>query len=290
MFLHASSICAVLLSLFWPWGAAQGVLSGGCFEAQTSLPDTLVVKSPALHCADSVLVYSPFSASAARDLPTVILLHGWSGSPRNWAANMDIQGLSDEFGFRIICPDGFKDSWYMNKTDSTSMRWRDFFWDELWPMIDSRYGLKADRVFTDGLSMGGHGAMNLFLDHPELMRGAGSMSGVLNLRNSGGSRVLIPPMLGVERIEDPVCDAQSAVNRIGRVVEICGAGAASKLLIVSCGLQDKTFLPASHEFEAKAAEQGLRVIAQYTPGKHRWPFWCWALRCHLEWFRAELSR
>lgn len=243
-----------------------------------------VIDSPALRCADTVLVFSPTQQHTERDLPTLFLLHGWGGSFRDWSQNTDLQALCDRFGFRIICPDGFHDSWYINKVDSTSMRWRDFFWDELWPLMDRCYGLQPRHTFTDGLSMGGHGAMNLFLDHPERMRGAGSMSGVLNLRNSGGSRTKIPAMLGTDDIEDPLCDAQSAVNRLERVIDICGKRASEKLLVVSCGTLDTTFLPASQEFETKANALGLSTIALYSPARHRWSYWVWMLPQHLSWF------
>lgn len=270
-------VCAALLCLFRPGTAAQAVKT------------YVISDSPALRCSDTVLVYSPEGMHAVRDLPTVFLLHGYNGSPKDWEDNMDIQGLSDRYGFRLICPDGFIDSWYMNKTDSTQMKWRDFFWEELWPLMDSEFGLKPDRTFTDGLSMGGHGAMNIFLDHPELMRGAGSMSGVLNLRNAGGSCTLIPPMLGVNDITDPVCDAQSVVNRISRVRGICGGKADDKVLVVSCGSIDTTFIPATREFEARANEEGLRVLALYSPARHRWPYWIWALPYHLDWFRQVVD-
>lgn len=268
-------ICAAALCLF-----------GHSSAAQTSF---VFEDSPALHCNDTVLVYSPYGDRLKRNLPTVFLLHGYSGSPHDWEDNLDIQGLSDRYGFRIICPDGFYDSWYINKADTTSTQWRDFFWEELWPMMDNEYGLQPDRTFTDGLSMGGHGAVNLFLDHPELMRGAGSMSGVLNLRNAGGSSTLIPPMLGASDITDPLCDEQSAVNRISRVREICGPAATDKLFVITCGSIDSTFIPASREFEAKANEEDLRVIAIYSPARHRWPYWAWMLPYHLDFFRQAVD-
>ena len=138
--------------------------------------------SPNLHCKDSVLVFSP---SADKDLPTLFLLHGFGGKYSDWSRHTDLQAAAESSGFRIICPDGFYKSWYLDDANPANMQWRKFFWEECWPAMEKRYGLKADKTFIDGLSMGGHGAMNIFLDHPERFRGAGSMSGVLVLHHSG---------------------------------------------------------------------------------------------------------
>lgn len=259
-----------------------------------------VIKSDNLHCNDSIVVYSPDvkgnccrQACCKNDnpeaLPVLFLLHGWSGSWRDWESHTDLQALSNDFGFRIVCPDGFKDSWYINKTDSSNMQWRDFFWNELWPLIQSEYAPDPKSTFIDGLSMGGHGAMNIFLDRPDLFAGAGSMSGVLDLKYSGGSKTLIPSMVGAETIEDPQCQVICAINRLGRIKEVCGEEADSKLLVVSCGSSDATFLPASEDFVRKCQESGLKHIALFSPGKHRWEYWTWVLPFHLEWFAQHCS-
>ena len=242
--------------------------------------DTLVFNSSNLHCADTVLVFSPSSASSERGIPTLFLLHGYGGKYNNWRNYTDLQALCNDTGFRIICPDGFADSWYLNNADPSKMQWRTFFWEECWPGLDRRYGLSPSKTFIDGLSMGGHGAMSLFLDHPERFRGAGSMSGILALRHSGGSRELIPQILGVESIEDPVCMAQSAISRLDRVPK-------DKLLVISCGTEDK-FMVASEEFAARCSELGLRHITFFSPGKHRWPYWVWLLPYHIRFFSEEL--
>ena len=248
-----------------------------------------IIDSPNLHCADTLVVYSPQAPVLQRGIPTIFLLHGWSGDWKDWESHTDVQAVSDTFGFRIICPDGFYDSWYINKTDETQMHWRDFFWEELWPFIEREYGLSPETTFIDGLSMGGHGAMNIFLDHPELFAGAGSMSGVLDLKYSAGSRELIPPMLGVSDIEDPRCVAEGAVHRLERLPQICGERAGDKLLVISCGTSDRSFIPAAEEFACKCQEMGLKYIALYSPGKHRWPYWTGILPYHLEFFSEHLT-
>lgn len=283
----------VLLALFLPFTV-------------TAKRTVHIIKSGNLHCNDTIVVYSPDiqgfccgreiccngdTGSRAEEgtLPVLFLLHGWGGSWRNWEDNTDLQALCDRFGFRIVCPDGFKDSWYINKTDWTNMKWREFFWTELWPMIDSEYGLDPHRTFIDGLSMGGHGAMNIFLDRPDLFAGAGSMSGVLDLKYSAGSRELIPPMIGASHIEDPECKAISAIHRLERIREICCEEAVSKVLVVSCGSSDTKFLPASEDFVRKCQEMGLKHIALFSPGKHRWEYWTWVLPFHIEWFSQNIS-
>lgn len=250
-------------------------------------PQVVVIDSPNLGRADTVLVWSP-KKKAKGGVKNLFLLHGWGGNPRDWGEKLDMQALCDRTGFRIICPDGFHDSWYINKGDTSQMKWRDFFWKELWPLIDEKYGLESGSTFIDGLSMGGHGAMNIYLDSTAAFRGAGSMSGVLDLKHSGGSRTLIPPMLGAKDIDDTLCTAQSAVNRLERALpegKPFKPGEDVNVLVVSCGTYDKTFLPASTEFAVRCRELGIRVIELYSPAKHRWSYWSWVLEYHLQIFK-----
>ena len=242
--------------------------------------ELVVFDSPNLHCTDSVLVFSP---SAEKDLPTLFLLHGFSGKYSDWSRHTDLQAAAESSGFRIICPDGFYKSWYFNDANPANMQWRTFFWEACWPELDKRYGLKADKTFIDGLSMGGHGAMNIFLDHPERFRGAGSMSGVLVLHHSGTSKEIIPGILGVESIYDPVCAAESAINRLERI----GDAAPQKIILISCGTEDKFMVP-SKEFEQRCTELGIPHISLYSPGKHNWTYWVWLLPYHLKFFSEAL--
>ena len=265
------------------------IIAAALATIQAMAQDMLVFRSENLHCAATVLVFSPSGRSAERAVPTLFLLHGYSGKYSDWSSHMDLQAVSDSSGFRIICPDGFYASWYLNNASPAGMQWRTFFWEECWPALEKKYGFSPEKTFIDGLSMGGHGAMNLFLDHPDRFRGAGSRSGILALRPSGGSKELIPKILGAESIYDEVCEKESAVNRLSRIEETCGKeGAANKLIIVSCGTEDK-FIVATNEFAAKCREMGLRHIVLTSPGKHRWTYWTWLLPYHLQLFREEIQ-
>jgi len=256
---------------------------------QSRAQETLIFPSENLHCDDSVLVYTPGKAFAnQKNMPTVFLLHGADGCYRDWSNHMDLQALSDETGFRIICPDGFAASWYVNNVDPEKYQWKNFFWDELWPFCQKRYALDASNTFITGLSMGGHGAMTLYFDHPEYFRGAGSMSGVLDLSCSSQAKTTLPLIFGAKTIQDEECVKEYGTTRLSDYVNTYPEMAAQKMLVITCGAQDKSFIPAADSFTQKCRDLGVRHISMISPGKHSWTYWVWAVRYHLNWFKEEL--
>lgn len=250
-------------------------------------PRLEVIESLNLHCNDTVAVYSPAASQSVRNLPTLFLLHGYSGCWRDWSEHMDLQALCDKTGWRIICPDGFYRSWYLDNANPAEMQWRTFFWEECWPLLDGKYGLAPSSTFITGLSMGGHGAMNIFLDHPERFRGAGSMSGVLDLRYSSGSKDSIAAILGRKSIEK--CDDQSAVWRLEKYASLGKSAIEDKLIVVTCGVQDQTFCPASRLFESRLESLGIRYVSMYSQGRHNWEYWPYILPYHIGWFSELLK-
>ncbi len=148
------------------------------FSVNIFSQELLVIKSENLKCDDSLLVFIPKNVKIApgHNTPALFLLHGWSGNYKNWRDKTDIQAVSDKYGFIIITPDGFYNSWYLNNIDPAKMQWRTFFDKELYPQIMSKYKLNPERTFITGLSMGGHGAINIFLDDTTRFKAAGSMS------------------------------------------------------------------------------------------------------------------
>ena len=255
----------------------------------------VVISSPNLHADDSVLVFIPqqyednYSDRYCVDccgepdpVPALFLLHGWSGCYRDWRNHYDIQQIADESGFIIICPDGFYDSWYVNANDPSGMQWRDFFDKELYPQMKEKYYLNPEKTFITGLSMGGHGAINLFLDDPSRFRAAGSMSGVLDLAYEHG-RLGLAGLLGP--YDDPANKRhaeESAVNRIERAKD------TGKLMVISCGYSDSLF-GASRAFCDRCKELGVPYIEIASPGTHSWKYWGYALKLHLWYFSRILN-
>ncbi|MBQ6957367.1 MAG: hypothetical protein IKG90_06670 [Bacteroidales bacterium] len=268
-------------------------LLGTVLALAAGAQDLVVIESPNLHCNDSVLVFVPqqFESFYAPEycveccgdpdpVPALFLLHGWSGCYRDWSNKADIQRVADSTGFIIICPDGFYDSWYVNANDPEKMQWRTFFDQELYPKMMEKYWLKPEMTFITGLSMGGHGAINLFLDDVSRFRAAGSMSGVLDLNYENGR-------LGLSDLLGPYPESrrhaeESAINRIDR------AKGTDKLMLITCGYSDSLY-GASRSFCEKCKEAGVPYIEVYSPGTHSWRYWDYALRLHLWYFSRILN-
>jgi putative tributyrin esterase len=125
--------------------------------------DELIYQSKNLPKPDTTWVFKPKNYNDTQKLPIIFLLHGYSGNYKQWNNIMDAQKYADEYGFIIVCPDGLFDSWYLNSPVKKNSQYESFFFDELYPDIKSKYKVDEKYIFISGLSMGGHGALNLFI-------------------------------------------------------------------------------------------------------------------------------
>ncbi|PKP41258.1 MAG: hypothetical protein CVT93_08935 [Bacteroidetes bacterium HGW-Bacteroidetes-10] len=243
----------------------------------------IVINSSNLKCNDTVLVFTPKGwSSEMESAPALFLLHGWSGDWSNWSKRADIQSMSDKYGFIIITPDGFYNSWYLNNIDPAKMQWRTFFDKELYPLIVKEYNLKPEKTFISGLSMGGHGAINIYLDDITRFRGAGSMSGVLRLDDTRLKTSDIPKVIGPYAPDAPLYRANSAIHRLeGYNSQLEKAGKEQgKIMLITCGAQDG-LARSAYDFTAKCDSLKIPVILHISPGNHTWNYWEFSLDQHL---------
>ena len=244
--------------------------------------EQIVISSPYLKTNDTILVYTPTGYPQGSACPTLYLLHGWSGDYSNWSTRVQLQEVSNKFGFIIVCPDGFYNSWYLNSSDPDGMQWRQFFDKELYPTIQERYHTVPDSCFITGLSMGGHGALNIFIDHPERFRSAGSMSGVMDLRQTSLNNTEVAKVLGMYTPENPRFYVESVINRVEKLLGI------EKLLVISCGYDD-VYSAHSEELAQKCRKLKIPHVLLLTPGNHSWKYWDFALDMHLTLFSKVLK-
>lgn len=243
--------------------------------------ELIVIESDYLKCNDSVLVFTP--TTVTENTPALFLLHGWSGNYSNWSKKTDIQKVSDKYGFIIITPDGFYNSWYLNNVDPQKMQWRAFFNKELYPLMKEKYNLNPERTFITGLSMGGHGAINIYLDDTTRFKAAGSMSGVLNLQETGLKKTQINEVLGTFSPENSLYDSSSAINRLESIK------GSKKMMVISCGAQDG-LVKSAKDFSERCNQLAIANTLIISPGNHTWDYWIFTLDLHLFLFQKYLAK
>jgi putative tributyrin esterase len=239
--------------------------------------DVMVIKSASLKTNDSVLVYKPVIYDLKSKYPVVFLMHGHSANYRSWTKLADLQALANQYNFIVVCPDGLKRSWYMNSPHADSLQYEDFFMKELIPRINKDYQSDPKKLFVTGASMGGFGAIYLFLNHPDIFLSAGSTSGVLNLRHSGFKKTTIAYLLGPYAEDNPAFDDYSPVNRLGRIKDL------KKTLIFDCGTEDYLY-KANNQFRQKCDELKIKATYITQPGGHTGGYWSKSIQAHFRFF------
>ena len=240
----------------------------------------LVFNSKNLPRADTVWVFTPKKIPKNKNLPTVILLHGYSGNYKQWDGIMDAQKYADEFGYIVVCPDGLYNSWYINSPAKKDWQYESFFFDELMPKIKTDFPVDTANVFISGLSMGGHGALYLFLKHPELFKSAGSTSGGVDLRTIGEYGV--PELLGNPSKDSGI---RLRYSVIGNIEKLKGS---KKQIIFDCGNSD-FFYDINNELKKKC--DSLKIHATYTsqPGNHNTNYWKKSIKQQFAFFKRIVN-
>jgi putative tributyrin esterase len=252
------------------------LLSGSLFAQ-----DNLIYKSKNLPKPDTTWVFKPKNYNEVQKLPVIFLLHGYSGNYKQWNNIMDAQKYADEYGFIIVCPDGLFDSWYLNSPVKKDWQYESFFFDELYPDIKAKYKVDDKYIFISGLSMGGHGALHLFIKKPELFTSAGSTSGGVMLREFS-AKYGLSALLGNPKENDKIWDEYSVVPNIYKLQS------TNKPFIFDCGSED-FFYAYNNDLKKKADELKLKATYISQPGAHNRAYWTKSIKQQFEFFKSQIN-
>lgn len=249
-----------------------------CCKAQTShLPEKIALPSAYLSRADTILVFLPrsFDKTGTKKYPLVYLLHGWSGSYRQWNYITDLQKYADDYGFLLVCPDGLYDSWYVN---SANQGYENFFFQDLLPTIESKYPIDKKNIFLTGTSMGGYGAFSLFLKKTNYFNSVSATSALFDLQ-------LFPTRFGLPKIV-PANEKQTWQTL--SIHEQIAKSKPKNPIYFDCGTED-AFYQDNLKFEKLCKKIGLNSVFVAESGNHDKNYWKKMLNKHFEFFKKQLQ-
>jgi S-formylglutathione hydrolase FrmB len=297
-----------------------GATEAGRVNLDARLQD-ITLHSQAMH-ADvhvDVLVPTGYDPSSGTRYPVLYLLHGATGSYRDWPAH-GVEGFMGNTPMIVVLPDdgpdGSYSDWYGSELIELGQppAWESFHIGELVPWIDAHYPTIAapGGRFIAGLSSGGGGAMKYASAHPGLFGAAGEFSGAVDtdLPGFSGTASLIwdlsylpgggPPahctwgdpatQEVVWRDNDPTYLASNLAGT--RLFLASGTGQPGPLdpPLALPDAVESTVWSMNQAFDAALSAAGIGHTTDfYGPGTHTWPYWTRELQRFLTWLAPTVG-
>ncbi|MCJ8154698.1 esterase family protein [Chryseobacterium sp. SSA4.19] len=222
--------------------------------------DSLSIYSESMNKEIKTLVVHP-SKNRNKNLPTVYILHGYSGYPKR-TLMQDIPALgklSEEMQMIFVLPDGDYNSWYI---DSPNLKYETFIVKELTGYIQKNYKSDQSRTTLMGWSICGHGALYIGARHQETFTAIGSLCGVIDFVPFG-KEYDVPKLLG-ENPEKWV--SYTAVSQIDKFKN------TRQKILISCGTSDP-LLVQNRKFHDQLILMSIPYIYEERPGDHDAAYW-----------------
>jgi enterochelin esterase family protein len=230
----------------------------------------LTYKSKALERFRRIIVYTPPGVEKAGRLPVLYLAHGYSDNEATWTVHGKAHWILDTLiaarravPMIIVMPDAHAlppgATSFSEYGPANSAAFCRELLEDIIPLVERTYDVVArprSRAFA-GLSMGGHHALTVALNHHDKFGWIGAFSSA-------------PPPTNTVAVG--LANAE-AVNR------------DLKLFWIACGKSDFLFA-RNGEFSALLKANGIRHEHVETAGDHSWPVW----RRYLTDFAPKLFR
>jgi S-formylglutathione hydrolase FrmB len=216
-------------------------------------------------------VLLPSNIPPSQRLPAVYLLHGGGGNFRDWSNYSDVAEFAAS-GFVLVMPEG-ESSYFVNSAQHPQDRYEDYIAEDVISDVERRFPVAGDRAHRAiaGVSMGGYGAINLALKHPDLFVFAGGVSPALDVPSRPFSWKRFAQSQRFESIFGPRKSEARRAN--DPFVEIRSIDPIrTPYLFMTCGEQEG-FLPPSRQFAAVLEKRHFAYEFHTGPGSHDWNQW-----------------
>ncbi|MED6182172.1 hypothetical protein PIB30_026163 [Stylosanthes scabra] len=235
--------------------------------------------SPTLGCSMTFHVYfpPPSSSSSSAKFPVLYWLSGLTCTDENFIAKSGAQRAASAHGLALVAPDtsprglnveGEADSWdfgvgagfYLNATQEKWKNWRmyDYVVKELPKLLSDHFPqLETSKASISGHSMGGHGALTIYLKNLDKYKSVSAFAPIVNPINCPWGQKAFTNYLGDNKSEWEEYDATCLIKKFNAVPGhiLIDQGEDDKFL------QDQ-LLPGKFEEACKNANVQLKLRLQ----------------------------
>ena len=220
-------------------------------------------------------------------LPTLYMLHGYSGDQNDFLTMTDIWRYSIELGLAVIFPSG-ENSFYLEDTELGISHSR-LVGKELVDFTRSMFPLSDRRedTYIGGISMGGYGALINGLRYPDTFSRILSMSGAYVAMDVADRKEAFDDGVSdgahKERIfGNPECLRRTDKDPRFLMEQLVASGGKVPEIRLCCGTED-FLIEVNRKLHRYLEEHGISHVYEEGPGIHDWDYWEPRLRPGLEW-------
>ncbi|KAM1306649.1 hypothetical protein ACFX2H_009005 [Malus domestica] len=190
-----------------------------------------------LGCSMTFHIYFPPSPSPSHRFPVLYWLSGLTCTDENFITKSGAQCVASSEGVALIAPDtsprglsieGEADSWdfgvgarfYLNATQEKWKNWRmyDYVVKELPQLLNEIFSqLDTSRASISGHSMGGHGALTIYLKNLDKYKSVSAFAPIVNPANCPWGQKAFSNYLGGNKTDWEEYDATSLVKKFNDV-------------------------------------------------------------------------
>ncbi|KAH8595937.1 putative esterase [Bisporella sp. PMI_857] len=237
--------------------------------------------SKSTKCDMALNLFLPPQATSSNKVPVLYYLSGLTCTGDNCAEKGFFQPWAAQHGIAVVYPDtsprglkiaGEDDSWdfgtgagfYVNATQAPykdGYNMETYITSELPPLLYSSFPLDSSRVSITGHSMGGHGALTLYLKNPGMFKSVSAFAPISNPGKCPWGEKAFGGYLGDDKEEWKKHDATELIKG--------WKGPFEALIDVGTGdnfYKQKQLLPENFEAAAKESGNDKGLTVRYQEG------------------------
>jgi len=222
-----------------------------------------------------------------REMRTLVLLHGYTGSCYDWLTGSRIQELSARYNLAVAMPTG-ENSFYLDQK-GTGHAYGTFVGKELIAYLQETFhiAMRREDTYIGGLSMGGFGALHTGLLYPEHYSRIFALSSalivheVMGMKEGRGNEVADYDYYRWV-FGEPASLENSENNPEFLVKQRKKRGEQIQPVFMACGTED-FLLENNRQFRDFLTQEGVELHYQESAGIHDWEFWNQYLEPAIRW-------